>query len=77
MKILKKAAMLKHRLRHSQLVKATDRICHKTVARLTILSHADYYSLVSVEAHGTYRYAAGFLALLVAYELLMGEGSGE
>lgn len=45
---------------------------HKTVARVTLWSHLSYYVLVTLEAHGNYRYAAGAVAIVVIYEAVLG-----
>ena len=37
---------------------------HVVVAKLTFIGHCSYYALVSWEAHGSYRYAAGMLAII-------------
>lgn len=55
--------------------KALHRIEHRLVARVALLSHLSYYGLVSVEAHGTYRYAAGVVGLILIIEAFAGDAS--
>lgn len=52
---------------------AIRRIEHRIVARVAICSHLAYYVLVTAEAHGTYRYAAGVVAVVVIVEALHGD----
>lgn len=50
------------------------RVEHRALARLGFAAHLAYYGLVSVEAHGTYRYVAGGLGLLLILESMTGGG---
>ena len=62
-----------HRIEWAKAYNNVRQAEHRMVAKLTILCHLGYYSLVSVEAHGTYRFMAGGLAVLVVWESI-GEG---
>lgn len=46
----------------------------KAVAKLAMYAHLSYYALVSVEAHGSYRYAAGAVLGIMVLEWVHGEG---
>lgn len=46
---------------------------HATVARVATMGHLAYYTLVAAEAHGSYRYVAGLLGVLLVLEAL-GDG---
>ena len=45
---------------------------HFVVIKTVTICHVAYYALVSLEAHGSYRYAAGALAVLVVVEVFKG-----
>lgn len=57
---------LKETLR--ELLKEAVRVEHKLIGKVAIGSHLSYYGLVAWEAHGTYRYAAGVVGLLMVVE---------
>jgi hypothetical protein len=50
---------------------------HRAFIRVTAFSHLAYYGLVSVEAHGHYRYAAGVLGVLLIVEAFTGSADNE
>lgn len=56
-----------HRLRGSN---------HRAVARAAVGGHLAYYSLVFVESHGFYGWAAGFCGIILVIEALLGQGEG-
>lgn len=43
---------------------------HKIVGKSMVVAHASYYLLVSWEAHGTYRYAAGIILVFTVVEVI-------
>ncbi len=45
-------------------------IDHKIVGKSMVVAHASYYTLVTWEAHGTYRYAAGIICVFMVIEIL-------
>jgi hypothetical protein len=45
---------------------------HFVVIKTVTICHVAYYALVSLEAHGSYRYAAGVLAIIVVVEVFKG-----
>lgn len=47
---------------------------HKTTGRAVFSTHIIYYGLVSVEAHGNYKFAAAACACLLIWEGLAGKG---
>lgn len=51
---------------------AINKIGHRAVAFVAVGAHASYYGLVSLEAHGFYRYAAAVILILMAINLLSG-----
>jgi hypothetical protein len=53
---------------------ALHKLEHRIVARVIFGGHLTYYGLVAAEAHGTYRYAAGAVGVLLIIEVLIGEG---
>jgi hypothetical protein len=55
-----------------RLRRCMHRAEHKYAARVALWSHLSYYVLVTMEAHGNYRYAAGAVALVVVYEAFVG-----
>lgn len=63
----------KNRVRLAHAWKAIRHAEHVLVAKVAVYGHLAYYGLVTVEAHGSYRYAAGALAVVVALELLGGK----
>lgn len=54
------------------LIGAIHRAEHKMVMRAAAAGHLCYYTLVSIEAHGNYRYAAAALGVLLLVEALIG-----
>lgn len=67
----RKPHSIRERLR---LLKRTARkVEHKLVLRTVTVGHLAYYTLVSIEAHGNYRYVAGGLGLLLLVEAIIGE----
>lgn len=54
------------------LMDALHKIEHKMVARVAAFAHLAYYGLVSVEAHGNYRYAAGAIGVILIVEAVAG-----
>lgn len=45
---------------------------HRVIGKVALGSHLSYYGLVYMEAHGTYRYAAGVVGVLMVLEALAG-----
>lgn len=58
-------------LRFRKMLALAKRAEHRALLRLTTLGHLAYYGLVSFEAHGHYRYAAGALGVLLIAEALL------
>lgn len=52
------------------------RVEQRIVARVTVGAHFAYYGLVGIEAHGSYRYAAVAVLLMMALEVASGDHSG-
>ena len=46
---------------------------HRAIARVAAGTHFAYYTLVGMEAHGSYRYAAGILCGLMVFEVILGK----
>ncbi len=68
---LKRVKVLIHRVGHR-----IRNIEHKLLARCAVVGHLTYYGLVSVEAHGFYRYAAGAVGILLIFEALQNSTHG-
>lgn len=63
------------RRRLVRIVRMLRRAEHRTVARVALIGHLSYYGLVSLEAHGNYRYAAGVVGLILIFEALTGNNT--
>jgi hypothetical protein len=64
--------MKRHQTRNMRIGQKIEYFEHKVLAKLMTGGHMCYYSLVAAEAHGTYRYAAGFVGTLVILETVVG-----
>lgn len=62
--------------RLTRLIHALHNVEHKAAAKVTVGAHLAYYGLVSMEAHGHYRYAAAVVGCLMLLEAVMGNGDG-
>lgn len=54
---------------------AIHRIEHKVVARVALTGHLAYYGLVTLEAHGHYRWAAMVVGIVLLVESFMPTGA--
>lgn len=49
---------------------------HKVIARAAIGTHLTYYGLVTWEAHGTYRWAALAVGIIMIIEIVLPHSGG-